>query len=285
MKRQFSLAYLTVPGVTPAAQTRIAARAGYDSVSFRLANIGVPGEPEDPVSPQMLRETTRALRETGLPVLDVELARIVRDRDARSYVPVMEVAAAMGARHMISSAWTNERNDGAFVVERYAEICDLARPFGLTIDLEFPTFSRVRSLAEAVEVVRRADQPNGGILIDALYYHFSRCTPADLARLLTKWVHFIHLCDAGRVIPATKQAQMQVARENRLYVGDGCIDLAGLVEALPAVPLSIELPNARRSAELGHEGHARRCLEIARSYFQRDHEPQPAARRHAGMVR
>ncbi len=281
MKHQFSLAYLTVPGTTPAAQTRIAARAGYDSVSLRLGNIGVPGEPEDPLSPQSLRETTRALRETGLPVLDVELARIVRDRDARSYVPVMEAAAAMGARHMISSAWTNEPNDGAFIVERYAEICDLARPFGLTVDLEFPTFSRVRSLAEAMEVVRNAGQPNGGMLVDALYYHFSGCTLAELGTLPRKWIHFIHLCDASRGVPTTKQAQMQVARENRLYVGDGCIDLAGLVGALPDVPLSIELPNARRSAELGHEGHARRCLETARSYFQHGGELALAALRHA----
>ncbi len=281
MKHQFSLAYLTVPGTTPAAQTRIAARAGYDSVSLRLGNIGVPGEPEDPLSPQSLRETTRALRETGLPVLDVELARIVRDRDARSYVPVMEAAAAMGARHMISSAWTNEPNDGAFIVERYAEICDLARPFSLTVDLEFPTFSRVRSLAEALDVVRNAGQPNGGVLVDALYYHFSNCTLAELAGLPRKWAHFIHLCDTSRGVPTTKQAQMQVARENRLYVGDGCIDLAGLVDALPGVPLSIELPNARRSAELGHEGHARRCLETARSYFQHGRELALAAQRHA----
>jgi len=269
MTHQFSLAYLTVPGVTPAAQTRIAARAGYDSVSFRLANIGLPDEPQDPTSPAALRETAQALRETGLPVLDVELARIVRDRDARFYLPAMEAAASMGARHMISSAWTTDQDDDAFIVERYAELCELAQPFGLTIDLEFPTFSRLRTLSDAMAVVRASGRPNGGVLVDALYYHFSGCTPADLASLPPRWVHFIHLCDTGRTVPTTKQGQIQIARENRLYVGDGCIDLAALVDALPDVPLSIELPNARRSAELGHEGHARRCLESARAYFQK----------------
>lgn len=269
MTRRFSLAYLTVHGVTPAAQARIAARAGYDFVSFRLCPLGVPGEPDcDPIAPEALRETKRALRETGLSVLDIELARIVRDRDPESYLPVMEAAAELGARYLISSAWTTDRDDGRFIIERYGEICDLAREFGMTVDLEFPTFSRLRSLADAIDVVRAAARPNGGVLVDALYYHFSSCTPADLATLPAGWVHFLHLCDTAQRIPATEREQIRLAREARLYVGEGCIDLGALTAALPAVPLSIELPNARRSAELGHDGHAQRCIETARAYFR-----------------
>lgn len=58
-----------------------------------------------------------------------------------------------------------------------------------------------------------------------------------------------------------------IAREDRLYVGEGAIDLPLLAACLPDVPFSIELPNARRSAELGHVAHARRCLDTARAYF------------------
>ena len=57
------------------------------------------------------------------------------------------------------------------------------------------------------------------------------------------------------------------AREGRLYPGEGVIDIAGMVSALPELPLSIELPNRKRIAELGAEGHARRCLETAKAYF------------------
>lgn len=279
MGQQFSLAYLTVPGFTPAEQTEIAARAGYDSVSFRLIQMGVPGEPDgDPVAPEMIRRTKQALAATGLSVLDVELARILPNHDPRAYLPAMEAAAELGARHMISSAWTGSYTDRNFVVERYGEICDLARPFGLTVDLEYPTFSRLSSLREAADIVNAADRPNGGILIDTLYFHFSGCSLDDLGVLPRDWFHFLHICDAGLPVPVTREGKIHIAREERLYVGEGCIDFAAIASRLPPVPFSIELPNDRRMAELGAEGHARRCLETAKAYFAA-HMPGEAPRR------
>ncbi len=276
-RRRYSLAYLTVPGHTPAEQTYIAARAGYDHVSLRLIPMGVAGEPAcDPVSPAMVRETKAALAVTGLSVLDIELARILPDRDPKSYLRAFEVGAELGARHVISSAWTGRYTDRNFVVERYGEICDLARPFGLTVDLEFPTFSRLSSLREAADIVHAAGRSNGGILIDTLYFHFSGCSLDDLALLPRKWFHFLHLCDAGLPVPVTREGKIHIAREDRLYPGEGCIDFAAIVERLPIMPFSIELPNDRRMAELGAEGHARRCLETAKAYFTHmSHQPAP----------
>lgn len=42
MERKFSLAYLTIPGVDPFDQIRIAAEAGYDYVSLRTIPMGRP---------------------------------------------------------------------------------------------------------------------------------------------------------------------------------------------------------------------------------------------------
>jgi sugar phosphate isomerase/epimerase len=264
MPYQFSLAYLTVMGCSPPEMTYIAARAGYDFVSFRLIPMGVPGEtPYLPSDTDLIRATKTALRETGVRVLDLELARIVRNVEPKTYVPAMEAAAEMGARHVISSAWTQERDDRNFLVERYAEICDLARPFGLTVELEFPTFSRLTNLRECADIVRAAGRPNGGILIDTLYYHFSGTTPTEVRALPTDWIHFLHICDTPAKIPSTVDGMKHIARDVRLYVGEGCIDFATILAALPQIPLSIELPNAQRVKELGYAGHARRCLETA----------------------
>ena len=38
--------YLTIPGVDPFDQIRIAAEAGYDYVSLRTIPMGLPGEPQ-----------------------------------------------------------------------------------------------------------------------------------------------------------------------------------------------------------------------------------------------
>ena len=266
MSNRFSLAYLTVPGCTPPEQVRIAAAAGYDFVGLRLIPLGVSGEPAvDPVTPALIRAPRCALNDTGLRVLDIELARILRDVAPQCFLPAMAAAAELGARQMICSAWTTVRNDRAFIVERFAEICDLAAPFGLTVNLEYPAFSRLTCLEDATDILRAARCPNQGLLVDTLYYHFSHGRAAAIAALPRQWFNLLHLCDSVRAVPATRDEMIRIAREDRLYPGEGSIDFAAITAALPPVPIAIELPNARHLAALGPEGHARACLDAARA--------------------
>ena len=296
MPHRFSLAYLTVPGVTPAEQTYLAAECGYDHVSFRLAHLGVAGEPDiDPASPKVIGEAKRALAETGLTCFDIELVRIVRNMEASSFVRAFEAGAELGAEHVICSAWTDVRNDRAFVVDRFSEICELAAPFGLTVNLEFPAFSRLTRLEEVLEVLELAGMSNAGVLIDTLYMHFNRTPLSVLRRLPADWVHFMHICDA-ECVSYTKDEMIHTARDARLYVGEGAIDFSRINEEFPELPLAIELPNEKRSQELGHLEHARRCLASAQSVLNTTHvklenpkdeapwtrEECHGARRHAG---
>jgi sugar phosphate isomerase/epimerase len=282
MRNQFSLAHLTLISCSAPELAYIAARSGYDFVSLRLIPMGVPGEfaclPQDKA---MIRATRNALDATGIKVHDLELARILADQDPQTYLPALDVAAELGARHVISSAWTNDRTDRNFVVERFAEICDLAAPFGLTVNLEFPTFSRVTNLHEAADIVRAADRPNGGILIDTIYAHFSRLDPSDLDALPREWFRFLHIADAPKGIPTSRDGMVHIARDERLYPGEGCIDFGALVDRLPPVSYSIELPNLKRVAELGFEGHARRCLEMARRCLDVHSHTETPARQYA----
>lgn len=262
------MAYMTVNGCSPPEMTYIAARAGYDFVSLRLIPVGVDGEiPYFPDDREMISKTKAALKETGIKVLDLELARIVEDVDPRSYLPAMEVIAELGAKHVISSAWTTDRNDRNFIVDRFAEICDLAAPFGLTVNLEFPTFSRLINLTDTADIVRTANRTNSGILIDTLYYHYSKVTLDELQNLPRKWFNFLHICDTVSEIPTNKEGMIHVARNERLYIGEGGIDFAAILAFLPAMPYSIELPNAKRVKQFGYEEHARRCLETAKQHI------------------
>lgn len=276
MKDKFSLAHLTVLGCAPPEMTYLASRAGYDFVSLRFIPLWTPGEPAYlPEDKFMIRKTKAALAETGVKMLDLELARILADNDPKSYVPAMDVAAELGARHVISSAWTTDRTDRNFLVERFSEICDLAKPFGLTVDLEFPSFSRLTNLQEAADIVRAANRPNGGILIDTLYIHFSRVQLDELDDLPRKWFHLAHICDAPKEIPTTREGLVHVARDARLYLGEGYIDVASILDRMPQIPYSIELPNVAQVRELGYEEHARRCLQKAKQYLQTHSHRQP----------
>lgn len=61
MTNQFSLAHLTVLECSPAEMTYIAAKAGYDFVSFRPIGLGTVNEPQYPLAEnkQMFNETKK----------------------------------------------------------------------------------------------------------------------------------------------------------------------------------------------------------------------------------
>ena len=266
MTRQFSLAHLTVLGCAPPEMTYIAARAGYDFVSYRLIYMGLPGEPNYSLAEnkEMLRQTKTALAATGLKLLDIELARISDGLDPKKYLPAMEVAAELGGRHVLSSIWTPNRN---FAVECFAELCDLARPLGLTVDLEFVTFAEVKNLKDALEVLRAAKRANSGIMVDTLHFSRSRVALTELDAVPRTWLHYAHLCDGPAEIPTTNEGLIRTAREERLYAGEGGIDIAAILNRLPEIPYSIELPHLARVKELGYAEHTWRCLQTAKDYL------------------
>lgn len=260
---QFSLAHLTALALSPPELTEVAARAGYDFVSLRPIAVGAPGEPRHPLATDAsLRSRTRAaLAATGLKVLDIELARIHSDVDVRDYLPAMECGAELGARHLLCSAWCDDR---VFVQQQFAELCELARPLGLTVDFEIVTFTPYRTLDDAVTLLRAVNCPNAGLCIDTLHFDRSGSTAAELGLLPREWFHYAQICDGPAVYGRSEAELKRVAREERLYLGEGGIDIQAILSHLPRIPYSIELPNARRLAELGAEEFARRCLLSAR---------------------
>jgi sugar phosphate isomerase/epimerase len=263
---RFSLAHLTVLGCAPPEATRIAARAGYDFVSLRTIFMGLPNEPNYDLAhnPLMLRETRAALAATGLKLHDIELARIADSVDVKSYAPALETAADLGARRVIASVWTARRN---FAADSLGHLCDLAAKSGLDVSLEFVTWANLTNLRDAAGMCREVNRANLGLLIDVLHVNRSRILLNELESVPREWFHFAHISDAPREIPATTEGLIHTGREARLYPGEGAIDIAAIVNRMPEVPYSLEIPNLERVKELGFAEHARRCLESAKKYF------------------
>ena len=58
---------------------------------------------------------------------------------------------------------------------------------------------------------------------------------------------------------------MHAARFERMFPGQGGIDLVSLIKAMPRdIPVSIEVPTATLAKTLNAEARARRALEAAR---------------------
>lgn len=267
MTRKFSLAYLTIPGTNPVDQIRIAAEAGYDFVSLRPIPMHLPNEPlfQFDKDPQLFKDIKHALSEYNIQLMDVELARVREDLDINEYESAFSAAVELGATDVLSSIWTKDKE---YAFENFAKICDMAAKYSLRVNLEFVTFSGVPTLDSAIEVIDMVKRSNAYITVDTLHAHRSLVTPDNMSKVERSKFGFIHLCDGPKPIPSMEDPSMiGVAREGRLYPGEGGIDLKGMLLALPANPISIELPNAIEMNTRGALGHASQCLIKAKQFM------------------
>ncbi len=273
MARRFSLAYLTIPGTDPVTQIRIAKETGYDSVSLRTIPMHLPGEPEflPQKDPALFEAIRNALREYDMPLMDIELARIRPDLDIDEYRPAFEAAAKLGATDVLGSVWSRNR---AWYTDAAGKVADYAAEFGLNYNIEFLPWAGVRSLQEDITLIDDLGRDNVFVMVDTLHAGRAGVTADELRRTPRKYFNFIHLCDgpAGPdgdpVLDNIKDDLMlYTAREARYYPGEGVMDIAGMVKAMPEIPLSIELPNLKEMEVRGAKGHAARCLETAKAYF------------------
>ena len=263
-QKKYSLAYLTIPGTHPVDQIEIAESCGYDGVSLRTISMQLPGEPDYHLAgTDTLKEVKSALRRTGLRCFDVELGRVGDGLDVRSYEPELAAAQELGAEYVISSFWTADRT---FAIQQEQQLCDLAAKYNMKVNLEFMSFSELPDLQEALQVVSAVDRSNLRILVDLLHIYRAKNSPEELSEVPAGLLGFAHLCDGPAEIPPVDSPEMKrVAREDRYYMGDGGIDCAAYLAAMPELPYySIELPNLKHMERYGKRGHAKRCIEAAK---------------------
>jgi sugar phosphate isomerase/epimerase len=262
-----SLAHATLLDLPPPELVRVAAATGYDTVGLRLIPMGRPGEPRHGFdeNPGSLRETRRALAETGVRLLDVEVVQIKKGIDPRAYLPVLEATAELGGRCALTNVYTADR---AAAEDGLAVLCDLVKPLGLTIALEFVSFSDLPTLRQTIEMIRGCGRENAAVLIDTLHFHSSREPLSAVAEIPHERVHYVHVCDGPGVVPTAPDDLRRIAREERLFPGEGGIDVAGILQHLPAdVVYAIEVQNPARARALGAEAYARLAFETTRRYL------------------
>jgi sugar phosphate isomerase/epimerase len=173
--------------------------------------------------------------------------RIPADLDEQSVLcfgeaDVFAIAVAVGARSInavdvLGGSWTLDS-----AAEAFAGLCRRAAEKGLLVQLEFLPWSKIQDLRAAWEVVRIADQPNGGITIDAWHYFRSVPDPALLETIPGERIIGIQLSDG----PARPEANLvEATLHERLLPGDGEMDLISLVASLRSTrteaPVGVEV--------------------------------------------
>lgn len=257
--RDISLAPLTVPGLSSPEFVSCAARAGYAQVTLRLV-YGSPLSPEVLLNQEaLLRETRARLRDEPLSVSDIEVLVLDAATQIRDCTRLLEVSAAVGARRLV--VCIND-TDASRARDRLAELAGLAAACRLTLVLEFVPYLAVATLDQACMLVEASGARNVGVLIDAIHFDRSGHRAAEIARFPARLFPCVQLCDAQPGRPASMDEIIRQAREERLYPGEGGIDLTAILRALPPdLPVSVEIPNLARIRQYGEVGHARMARE------------------------
>lgn len=262
MEVELSLAHLTVLTVPPPEMIRLAARTSYRHVGLRLIAVTAdsPGYPlmSDPAT---LRDTKRAMADTGVGVLDVEFVKITPEIDLADLEPFVATGAELGARHVITAPYDP---DLGRLADRLGGLGELAARYGLTAVLEFFPWTVVPDLATAAQVVEATGRADVGILVDTLHFDRSGSTLDQLARVPASRLPLVHVCDAPVEKPATTEGLIFTARSERLPPGEGGIDIAAILLHMPVgIPVALEVPMERLTREAGPEEVARRARQAA----------------------
>ncbi len=142
---------------------------------------------------------------------------------------LFKIADALGARSVnavdvFGGDWSFDQ-----AVEAFAGLCDRAAEHGLLVHLEFLPWSRINSVESAYEIVRLAERPNGGIVVDA--WHLFR-GPSDVEALKSvpgDRILNVQLDDG----PAEPEQDLLTATlHDRLLPGEGDFDLPRLIDVL-----------------------------------------------------
>ncbi len=128
--------------------------------------------------------------------------------------------------------------------ESFAAMCDLAAEHGLIATYEFSYRGVVRTLTDAVAVIRAAGRPNGRLLVDTWHYHFGGSDIDALSAVPGDMVAAVQLNDAAAERPADI---VEASLHHRLPPGEGIIGVTDFVRTLKAIdspaPLTVEVFN------------------------------------------
>jgi sugar phosphate isomerase/epimerase len=181
-----------------------------------------------------------ALSETGIDALDIEVAWFQPGASEHAYDAIADVGLELGAHNLLAVSFEPE---SAATKRRLEHLCRRVEGSDMRIVLEFFAFTTVKSLADALEIVRDVGHPAAGIMIDTLHFERTGARLEEVTRLDANLLPYAQICDAPKAAPTEGPDPLaDEALFGRLLPGEGDLPLAALLDALPPqLPLSVEV--------------------------------------------
>lgn len=267
MAYRFSAAHLSALNLSPPDLIRAAGEVGFDHVGLRLIRTTEAEPHHDLIGDRaLMRASLAALADSGISVWDVEVARMDPNHGPAFYAPMLDAAVELGARHVIAQTPDPDLNRAT---DRLARLCEMAAPLELKVDLEFISwYPDTGNVTRAAAMLNAVAADNAGMLVDMLQFDRSDSRLADLAALPREWFTWCHLCDVPAEPPASFDEMVWQGRCERLFPGDGGLDVRGILAAMPEnLVCALEIPGETLSAEIGYTEYLRRALVRSKAFL------------------
>lgn len=240
--RSVSLHHLTMLRADPFELVDAAAAGGFDRCGVRI----VAPDPDQTVfdlvgDTAMRTKFVKHLASSGVSILDFEAIWLREDTDVKALVPALEAAAEMGSDYVLTVGYDF---DIPRLTDTFGRLADAADRFGLTLPLEFITYSAVPTLFDAVALTEAVGRDNISILIDSLQFFRAGAEFDVLATIPESRLPYVQISDGPALGPTGVDALRYEARSARMVPGEGELDLRRLLASLPVnLPISVETPN------------------------------------------
>ncbi len=232
----------TMLGVPLAERYRAAREAGFTAVSAFTSELAEAGR-----SLPSLGEMRAMIEAEGLALHMVEMIASWlpgQRADAPTLPPglgqsllsgtaekVCAVARQLGARTVTAGDLFGLPFDGPMVARHFAALCDVAADHGLGVTLEFIPAGCIATVAQAREVLERADRANAGMIVDSWHFFRGGSSLNDLAATPPELIDSWQMNDTTL---APRADHIFADMTLRVMPGEGEFDLKGLMQALAA---------------------------------------------------
>ena len=227
------------------------AKAGIRAVEPDLTKVREFAQKESPAIARRLLDdlglkAVSSSNQLGLPEPSEQRLRNLEDLKWK-----VELAQAIGADRIVTpSAGTgmDKEDDYKKGVDNMREAAEIAKPFGVTLMLEFARTSRfVACLPTALKLVREVNHPNYRVMMDTYHFWGGISKFEDLELLRDGELHHLHFED----VPEDPIRELQ-GQPDRRFPGEGIIPLRRIVEVLKRKkyigPASLEMFQAASPA-------------------------------------
>jgi sugar phosphate isomerase/epimerase len=235
-------------------RVRAAAESGCAGIGLRWVDYERAGEPD--------AEVRAVLAGHGVAVAEYEVLRHWAYDDERAErgrtteEQVWRMADAFGGRHVIAIA-SEFPGPLELVAERLSALADRAAAHGLIAALEFLPWTEIPDAATAWEIVRLADHPQAGVLVDSWHLYRGAADERKVRAIPADRIVAVHIDDAGAEPVGTL---LEDTLHRRRVPGEGVFPLVDYVRMLDEIGVSAPFGVEVLSDEL----HALPAVEAAR---------------------